>query len=238
MRVFPILLLAVLVCAAPCRLRAQETAPAAQTSIATDQTAKSETAKPEANADEAQKNLFRLEGPIVKWTAHALNLSVEITADIFDFINFGVIVLLIGVPLAKVLPKLLRSRGEKVRGDLDEARKATAAAQERLSAIEAKLSGLNEEIERIREQMEKDSAQDEARIKSTIGEESARIVAAAGQEIASSAAQARRSLSSFAADLAIEQAVKQLKFTPEIDRALIDEFLTDAALKTADGGQK
>jgi F-type H+-transporting ATPase subunit b len=149
-----------------------------------------------------------------------------------------VIVLLIGVPLAKVLPKLLRSRGEKVRGDLDEARKATAAAQERLSAIEAKLSGLNEEIERIREQMEKDSAQDEARIKSTIGEESARIVAAAGQEIASSAAQARRLLSSFAADLAIEQAVKQLKFTPEIDRALIDEFLTDAALKTADGGQK
>jgi F-type H+-transporting ATPase subunit b len=187
------------------------------------------------SAEEAQKNLFRLEGPLVKKAAHALNLSVETTANIFDYLNFLIIVLLIGVPLYKVLPKLLHARGEKVRNDLESARKATTEANARLSAIEAKLSGLDEEIAQIRLQVERESQQDEARIKSTIGEESARVVAAAEQEIASSAAQARRGLRHFAADLAIEQAAKQLIFTPEIDRALIAEFLGDA---TVTGGQK
>jgi F-type H+-transporting ATPase subunit b len=165
-------------------------------------------------------------------------MSVETTARLFDFLNFGIIVLLIGVPLAKVLPKLLRTRGEKVRGDLDAARKTTAQANLRLGAIEAKLSGLDGEIAQIRAQVEEESKQDEARIKSTIGEESARIVAAAEQEIEASAAQARRSLRHFAADLAIDQAARQLTFTPETDRALIAEFLSDAGMSAAKGGQK
>jgi F-type H+-transporting ATPase subunit b len=36
-------------------------------------------------------------------------------------------------------------------------------------------------------------------------------------------------LRSFAADLAIEQAEKQLVLTPETDRALIAEFISDVA---------
>jgi F-type H+-transporting ATPase subunit b len=212
---------------APTRLAAQEAAPAAAPA-----------AKSEASpSQEEQNNVFRLEGPLVKWTAKTLNTSAETAATIFEFINFGAIMLLLGIPLTKALPKMLRARGEKVRIDLETARKATAEAQARLSAIEAKLAGLDGEIEQIRAQVEEESKQDEVRIKSTIGEESARIVAAAEQEIESSAAQARRSLRSFAADLAIDQAAKQLTFTPETDRALIAEFLGDAAL-TAKGGQK
>jgi F-type H+-transporting ATPase subunit b len=65
------------------------------------------------------------------------------------------------------------------------------------------------------------------RIKATIEEESGRIVAAAEQEIAVAAAQAKRGLRNFAADLAIEQAAKQLVLTAESDRALIAEFVGD-----------
>jgi hypothetical protein len=55
----------------------------------------------------------------------------------------------------------------------------------------------------------------------------------------SAAAMARRSLRHFAADLAIEQAVQQLAITPETDRALIAEFLGDAAVSAPNkGGQK
>jgi F-type H+-transporting ATPase subunit b len=212
---------------APVRLSAQDVAPAAAPAT------KSEAAP----SQEEQNNVFRLEGPLVKWTAKTLNTSTETAATIFEIINFGAIVLLIGVPLYKALPKMLRARGEKVRVDLEAARKATAEAQARLSAIEAKLAGLDGEIALIRAQVEEESKQDEARIKSTIGEESARIVAAAEQEIESSAAQARRSLRHFAADLAIDQAVQQLTFTPETDRALIAEFLGDATF-TVQGGQK
>ncbi|MGA9071991.1 MAG: ATP synthase F0 subunit B [Terracidiphilus sp.] len=227
-RILRILLLAGLLTTAlaPIRLAAQDATPAAAPA------AKSEAAP----SQEEQNNVFRLEGPLVKWTAKTLNKSPEFAATLFEFINFGAIVLLI-VSLSKSLPKVLRARGEKVRVDLEAARKATAEAQARLSAIEAKLAGLDGEIAQIRAQVEEESKQDEARIKSTIGEESARIVAAAEQEIESSAAQARRSLRHFAADLAIDQAVQQLTFTPETDRALIAEFLGDATL-TVQGGQK
>jgi F-type H+-transporting ATPase subunit b len=221
---------------APVWLSAQEAAPvAAPTAQAP---AANEAAKPKATpSQEEQNNVFRLEGPLVKWTAKELNVSLETAASIFEFINFITIVLLLGIPLSKALPKILRARGEKVKSDLEAARKATAEAQARLSAIEAKLVGLDGEIAQIRSQVEEESKQDETRIKSTINDESARIVAAAEQEIESTAAQARRGLCHFAADLAIEQAAKQLIFTPETDRALIAEFLTDATL-AAKGGQK
>jgi F-type H+-transporting ATPase subunit b len=217
--------------AMPLRLAAQESTPAVQPAQAS---APSEVVK----SQEEQNNVFRLEGSVVKWTARTFHWSVETTANLFEFLNFGIVVLLIGVPLVKFVPKLLHTRGEKVRTDLDAGRKATAQANLRLGAIEAKLSGLDGEIAQIRAQVEEESKQDEARIKSTIGEESARIVAVAEQEIEASAAQARRSLRNFAADLAIDQAVQQLAITPETDRALIAEFLGDAKMSAAKGGQK
>jgi F-type H+-transporting ATPase subunit b len=233
-RALPVLFftaLAVGIMAMPLRLAAQESAPAVQPAQAS---APSEVVK----SQEEQNNVFRLEGPVVKWTARTFHWRVETTANLFDFLNFGIVMLLIGVPLIKFVPKLLHTRGQKVRTDIDAGRKATAQANLRLGAIEAKLSGLDGEIAKIRAQVEEESKQDEARIKSTIGEESARIVAVAEQEIEASAAQARRSLRHFAADLAIDQAVHQLAITPETDRALIAEFLGDAKMSAAKGGQK
>jgi F-type H+-transporting ATPase subunit b len=43
------------------------------------------------------------------------------------------------------------------------------------------------------------------------------------------ASQAKRGLRHFAADLAVEQAARQLVLTQEIDRALISEFVVEAA---------
>jgi F-type H+-transporting ATPase subunit b len=191
-----------------------------------------------APKSEQDENNVYLHAPVVKTIAKLLGLDVETAARIFEGINFAIIVLAIGIPLFRILPKVLRKRSETVRENIESARKATEDANARLSVIEAKLSGLDGEIAQIRAQVEEESKQDEARIKSTIGEESVRIIASAEQEINSSAAQARRGLRHFAADLAIEQAAKQLTFTPENDQALIAEFLGDAALRTANkGGQ-
>ena len=162
-----------------------------------------------------------------------LHLDVETTARIFEGINFGIIVLAVGFPLFRLLPKTLRNRSEKVRAGIESARKVTEDAQARLSAIEARLAGLDGEIAQIRSQVEVESKEDEKRIKSTIKEESERIVAAAGQEMEAAAAQARRELRHFAADLAIEEAAKQLTITPETDRELIAEFLGDTAVTAA-----
>ena len=239
-RILLLLALAVGVAGAPSKLAAQAT----QSPEAAAQSAGQSAAQPEKKSQEEQDNVFRLEGPVVKWTAKTLHLTLNTTANIFEGFNFAIIVFGIGIPLFRWLPKFLRSRSEKVRGDIESARKATEEANARLSAIEAKLAGLDGEIAGIRAQVEAESLEDEARIKATIGEESARILAAAEQEMDASAAQARRSLRHFAADLAIEQAVEQLAITPETDRALIAEFLTDPSLTgatgkdTAKGGRK
>jgi F-type H+-transporting ATPase subunit b len=227
-RILLLLALAAGVAGAPSKLAAQVTEAGAQS-------AGQSTAQPEKKSQEEQETVFRLEGPVVKWTAKTFNLSQNATANIFEGINFAIIVFGIGIPLFRFLPKFLRTRTETVRADIESARKATEEANARLSAIEAKLAGLDGEIAGIRAQVETESLADEARIKATIGEESARILAAAEQEIDSSASQARRSLRNFAADLAISQAVQQLAITPETDQALIAEFLGDVTPKAEPG---
>jgi F-type H+-transporting ATPase subunit b len=207
--------------------------------------AKSETAQPQSvqsepvqSEEEQQNNAFRLEGPVVKWTAKTLNLPIDTAANIYEVINFLIIVLAIVIPLVRWLPKFLRNRAEKVRSDIESARKVTEDANARLSAVEAKLASLGEEIAKFRTDVEAESVGDEARIKASLEEESARIVVAAEQEIGQVAAQARRGLRSFAADLAIDQAAKKLVLTAETDRALIAEFVGDVVGNRSGKGQR
>jgi F-type H+-transporting ATPase subunit b len=242
--VFRLALLTLLVAglaAIPFRLSAQEPAPAttaapapAAQSSATPDAAKQKKAP---KSEQEELDVYR-HAPIVHSAARLLHLDLEVTAKLFEFINFAIIALAVLIPLSRFLPKVIRKRAQTVRHDIDSARKVTEDANARLSAIESKLSGLDVEIAAIRAQVEQESHQDELRIKATIGEESARIVAAAEQEIGVAAAQATRGLRHFAAELAIEQAAKQLVLTPETDRALIAEFLSGVAGDgTHQGGQ-
>lgn len=150
---------------------------------------------------------------------------IEITARTFEWLNTAIILFAIILPLVRIMPKVLRKRSQNLRQNLELAQKTTADADARLSAVEAKLARLDEDIAGIRAQVEDEIKQDEARIKASIEEESARIVASAEQEIAAAAAHAQRGLKAFAADLAIDQAARQLILTPETDRELIAEFV-------------
>ena len=198
-----------------------------------DHTAEQPAQREEKKGDD--ENVYR-HTPLVTSIAKALNMPVETTARLFEFINFAIIALAIIIPLVRILPKLIRKRNITLSHNLETARKTTVDANTRLNAVEAKLSKLDEEIAKIRAQVEDESRQDEARIKASIEEESARIVASAEQEISVAAAQAKRGLRHFAADLAIEQAAKQLVLTPETDRALIAEFVSEAG-QNGNGGQ-
>lgn len=184
--------------------------------------------------EERGENAYR-HSAAIKTMARWLHTSVETTARGFEVLNFAVVFFGIGIPLYRFLPRYLRNRSEKVAGDIDSARRQTEDANRRLSAVEAKLAHLDDEIARFRAEMDAEMRADEARIKASIEEEGARIVAGAEQEIGVAAAQARRGLRHFAAGLAVEQASKQIVLTPEADRALIAEFVSDAG-KSANGG--
>ncbi len=227
-------LLAVAIALAPLKAAAQESTPAA--SGATTSATATPAASDSGHSQEDQDKAFRLNGPIVVATAKALHLSRETTARMYELINFAVIVLAVVIPLARFMPKFLRTRGEKVREDIESARKVHEDANARLSAVEAQLSSLGEEIRKFQAEVDEDIKRDEARIKAALEEESARIVASAEQEISMAAAQARRGLRNFAADLAVDQAARELVLTPETDRALIAEFVGNAG-KSGKGGQ-
>lgn len=240
---------------APARILAQEAHPAAP--VASEQNAQGQaehSAQPDHAKDEEaeEHNAFRhtalvaaISDAIFRDDAHATDPEkvelrekhIEKTARGFEWINAAILFLAVLIPLMRILPRVMRQRSQTLKHNLDEARKTTTDANSRLSAVEAQLSRLDEEIDKIRSQVEEETRNDEARIKASIGEESARIVAAAELEIASAAAQAQRGLRHFAADLAIEQAAKQLILTPEADRALISEFVRETTGKGAKGGQ-
>ena len=232
---FVLTALALVVSAAPHRLHAQNSSPAASSPAASSSTSQSETS---ASSDEQKElDVFRHSG-IVAAIGKKLGLSVETTAKLFEFLNFLIIFLAIVIPLAKFVPRMLRNRTETLSQNLRTAREATEDAKSRLNAVEAKLAGLGEEIAKFRAQVEQDSLEDEKRVKVALADESARIVAAAEQEIAAATAQARRGLRTFAADLAIAHAEKQLVLTPETDRALISEFISQvSASGPGKGGQ-
>lgn len=179
-------------------------------------------------SEEEQDYAF-LHSAMVQSVARVLHLSLDTTVALLLGINFAIIFFAVAIPLARTMPKIIRKRSQTLSQDLSTARQATAEAQTRLSAVEAQLAGLGEEIKKLSAQVERESVEDEKRIKASLGEESARIVAAAEQEIHMAVTQAKRGLRSFAADLAIGQAEKQIKLTPETDRALIAEFVAGVA---------
>jgi F-type H+-transporting ATPase subunit b len=188
----------------------------------------------EKSDSEKQTDAFLHDGPIVKATAKLFGVSVDAASRIYFWVNFLIIFFCVAIPLVRVAPRIFRKRSELLREKLENARKTTADANARLSAVEAKLSDLDKEIAGFRTEMESEIVKDEARIKASIEEEKQRIVASAEQEIASAADHAQRTLRNFAANLAIEQAAKQIVLTPEVDRALIAEFIDKANGK---GGQ-
>jgi F-type H+-transporting ATPase subunit b len=219
-----VLLLAIQGAAAPLRATAQQPAPAASAQPAASEASKHQTDSQEEQGDNAYRH-----SALVKSAARMLHLPVEATARGFEILNFAVVFFGIGIPLYRFLPKYLRNRAEKVSSDIESARKVTEDANTRLSAVEAKLAHLDEEISKFRAEMEAEMHADESRIKAALEEESARIVASAEQEIGVAAAQARRGLRHFAAELAIDQAAKQIVLTPEADRGLIAEFVSDVS---------
>ena len=214
------------------RAAAQQNVPAA--SAPAGKSAAAQPAQSPSSSDDEGDAQF-LHSSAVQSVARILHLKLDTAVTLLLGINFAIIFFAIVIPLTRYMPKMIRKRSQTLSQDLNDAHKATADAQARLSAVEAQLAGLGEEIKKLSAQVEKESLEDEKRIKAALGEESARIVTAAEQEIDVAVTQAKRGLRSFAADLAIGRAEKQMALSVETDRALIDEFVAGVAGAAKEG---
>jgi F-type H+-transporting ATPase subunit b len=171
----------------------------------------------------------------VKLLSRITGLSMEGAYWLAVVLNFAIVAGLIVWAAKKNLPAMFRSRTATIQKSLEEARRASEDANQRLAQIESRLGRLGEEIAQMRATSEKESAAEEQRIKASAEEDARRIVESAEQEITAAAKSARRELTSYAADLAVTLATKQIHVDTNTDQALVRRF---ASQLSDDSGKK
>lgn len=174
-----------------------------------------------------------LYSPSVQWIAKKLGWQVKTAAQVFEWLNSGIVLFVIFYFLLKALPGIFRRRQERLQKDLVEARQVSEDARRRLAVIEERLSHLDEEIEAFRKRSEHEAAEEERRMHEALETERQRIVHSAEQEIEAAGAMAQRNLRRYAAELAVKQVRSSLKVDVSRDKALVAEFA-----KSLDGNGK
>jgi F-type H+-transporting ATPase subunit b len=171
----------------------------------------------------------------VKLLSRITGLSLEGAYWLAVVLNFAIVAGVIVWASKKNLPAMFRRRTASIQKSIEEARRASEDANQRLAQIESRLERLNDEIAQMRATSEKEAAVEEERIKASAVEDAKRIVESAEQEIAAAAKAARRDLTSYAADLAVTLATKQIHVDTATDQGLVRRFSSQLS---NDGGKK
>ena len=187
---------------------------------------------PEAHDDAYQ---YR-HAPIVRRIAHALGLSTEVAARIFESLNFLVLLIAVVWFLARLLPRTLRNRKERIQKEIENARAVTEDANRRLAEVEQRLSRLDEEIHSLLMHAQQETAAEEQRLRAALEEEKHRIIAEAENEVNAASANAQRQLKNLTAELVIEHARRGMAVNAETDRLLVDDFLAELPSRASTGG--
>jgi F-type H+-transporting ATPase subunit b len=161
----------------------------------------------------------------VRWMARKLGVSVFTAYGLSEELNFITIISVAVVFLRSKLPGWFHSRTEVIRQSLDEARKTSAEAQQRLSAIETRIAKLQSEIAGMESAADREWQAEEQRIGATTDEEKHKIVEAAEQEIAAAVNLARRDFKAYAANLAVTLAASRIQVDAATDEGLVKSFI-------------
>ncbi len=186
----------------------------------------------EAAGEEQDENAQFKHSPSVQWVARITGLSLQKAYWLCLLLNFAVVAAFVIWALTKNLPGLFRNRTAQIQQAMEEARRASAEANQRLADIGARLSRLDSEIAAMRDAAEKEALAEEARIQAATEEDARKILQSAEQEIAAAVKSARRDLKAYAASLAVSLAAKQIQVDTASDKALVRDFASQLA---ADG---
>jgi F-type H+-transporting ATPase subunit b len=205
-----------------------------QNAVSAEQTAPANTNSKPSESSEDETSQFR-HSASVKLLSRITGLSLEGAYWLAVLLNFAIVAGLIAWAAQKNLPAVFRRRTASIQKSLEEARRASEDANQRLAQIESRLGRLDDEITQMRTTSEKEAAAEEERIKASAADDARRIVESVEQEIAAAAKAARRELTSYAADLAVTLATKQIRVDASTDQALVRRFANQLA---NDSGKK
>ena len=163
--------------------------------------------------------------PAVKSIAKITGLSLVNAYWLCVVINFSIVAALIFVAMKSNLPAMLRGRTQEIRKGIEQAKRASEEAGNRLHDIEERLSRLNVEIGEFQKRAEGEARAEEERIRASIEEEKHKIIEAAEQEVVQATNTARRELQKYAVKLAVEVAEKGIHVDSNEDKALVQDFV-------------
>ena len=160
-------------------------------------------------------------------SAEEPNSASERATELFKWINFAIVAVVILWVFGKVLPSKFRTNAETIGSAITKATAVKAEADKQLADAEAKLARLEQEIAAMRAAAEKEAAEDAARIKEMAKADSEKISLAAKAEMEAAQRVARMELKALAAKLAVDGAesllVKQL--TAQAQESLVSGFM-------------
>ena len=172
---------------------------------------------------------------VVRKLAHIAGLSPIAAYWVFLSLNFVIMIGFFWWVAKKInIGGSMRARTAMIQKGMEEARKASADANARLSSIEERLKRLDSEVATLRSSSDADFAAEEIRIKQAAEEDALRVIQSSQQEIASAAKTAQRDLKAFAAELAVDLASKKISVDSQTDQDLVRSFveqLNDSAGK-------
>jgi F-type H+-transporting ATPase subunit b len=171
-------------------------------------------------------NIYRHSATVQK-IANIFGTPVEVMSRWLEGLNFLVVMAFIVWFLARVMPKTLRARTERIQREILQARTVTEDANRRLAGVEERLARLDTEISGIKTQAQQDAVEKEKQMRAALEQEKQSIVDSSAQEIAAASSKAQSQLRRMTAELAIERAKHKIAVSAEADRSLVETFLVD-----------
>jgi len=187
------------------------------------------------NPESEDVNIYRHSAAVQK-LANMFGTSVEATSRWLEGLNFLVVVGFIVWFLARIMPKTLRARAERIQRELQQARTVTEDANRRLASVEERLARLDTAINGIKAQAQQDAVEKEKQMRATLEQEKQSILDSSTQEIAAASSKAQSQLKRVTADLAIARAKHRIAVSAEADRSLVETFLGDLDKEHRSGG--
>lgn len=131
--------------------------------------------------------------------------------QLFDWINFTILIVGLGYVLRKPAAAFFRQRSEAIRQGLEEGRKALEAARAQLEAVEEKMLRLEEQIAEYKAEAARETQAERERLKIAAGKDAERILRSAGSTIENAVQAAKAELTAHAMRQAADIAERMIR---------------------------
>jgi F-type H+-transporting ATPase subunit b len=162
------------------------------------------------------------------WAAGAgHHAEFNLTEEIFRWINFIVLVIVLYVVLAKILPGVLQDHRGRIQQAIDEAKASRETAERLLRENQQKTANLQEELNRLQAQAAQEREELARRMEVEAEQLAARIVSQARIEVERATERARQSLREEAAALTVQIAeeILQREVRDEDNQAIVRRYI-------------